>query len=115
VPGSGLYAELAQRFPQQAAAKNEEPWPVKILWTELDGEDFFMIDAATGCLLLNTRYREKVLAGLPPHSEDVPLVKVLLFLLLQHDLNVSRPSDKRRRELARINQLLATAAGLGEG
>jgi hypothetical protein len=115
VPAFGMPAELAEQFTPHEKAKVEEPRPVDIRWAEFRGGEFFLIEPEAGRLILNDQYREHVLAGLPPHSADVPLVKALLFLLLQQDLNVSKPSDKRRRELARINRILAAAARLGEG
>ena len=115
IPATGLPPKLMEGFPARVPARKEEPRPIAIEWAELDKGEFFRIDPAAGCLVLNARYREKVLAGLPAHAEDVPLVKTLLFLLLQQDLNATQPSDKRRRELSRINQILATAAAFGEG
>jgi hypothetical protein len=115
IPASGVPASLAEEFAQRSPVSKEPSRPIEVRWTPLENDNFFRIDAAGGQLLLNERYRNSVLLGLRGHTEDVPLVKTLLFLLLQQDLNVMRPSDKRRRELAVINQLLAAAADLRDG
>jgi hypothetical protein len=115
VPGSGLPAQIAKEFGVHARGGEEETRSIALLWEEIEGDDFFRLDQEQGRLLLNARYRDKVLAGLDPEPDDVPLVKALIFCLLGADLMTVKSSVKRRRELARINRILSAAAGLERG
>ncbi|WP_295399311.1 hypothetical protein [uncultured Thiocystis sp.] len=46
---------------------------------------------------------------------DVPLFKALLFCLLGPDFQAGQSSERRRRELARINRILLAASALEQG
>lgn len=118
-PGTGLSPSLADKFKPKAGVQSddgvEDHRQIRITWEPLDKDEFFRIDVEGDRLLLNSMYRTEALAGLDPQLDDLPLVKTLLFLLLETDLKKARPSDIRRRELARINRLLVSAAKLKMG
>ena len=115
VPARGLPAEVIRAFGDHTPSDTQDTRGIVLQWSEMDGPDFFRLDQENGRLLLNARYRTKVLAGLDPEPEDVPLVKALIFCLLGSDLMTAKPSTARRRELARINRVLAAAADLERG
>lgn len=115
VPAEGLHPQVTEEVRQHQPTGDDETRPVVIRWQAIDKREFFRLDPENGDLLLNAYYRSRVLAGLKATPEDVPLVKALLFCLLEPDLRKTKPSAQRRRELARINRILVTAAELGMG
>ncbi len=115
VPGRGLPASVAKAFASSVGDDAEDVRPIDMHWTKMDNADFFRLDAENSRLLLNARYRSKILLGLTPGMEDVPLLKTVLFCLLSQDLTTPKPSARRRHELARINRILAAAAELEQG
>jgi hypothetical protein len=115
VPGRGFPASVAKAFASTAGDDAEDVRPIDIHWTKMDSADFFRLDAENGRLLLNTRYRSKVLLGLAPGMDDVPLFKTVHFCLLAQDLTTPKLSARRRQELTRINRILAAAADLEQG
>jgi hypothetical protein len=113
--GPGVPARLRKATLGGSAEEASDLRPVSFRWVELDESELFGIDRDRDAILLNERYRDDVLAGLRPESGDVPLLKTLLFALLEGDLRRSRVAAKRRSELARINRLLVAAARFGLG
>lgn len=114
VPGAGLPESVARQF----APESERPGdtrPIGLHWETLERQEVFRLDQENGRLLLNRQYRGSILAGLSPSTNDVPLFKALLFCLLGPDFQSARPSERRRRELARINRILVAASALGQG
>lgn len=82
---------------------------VDLRWKDLAGDVFFDIDRENSTLWLNSRYRSVVLAGRQGGLNDAPLVKALLFLLVENLFHGSwwGPKDKDNLELW---QSLLTAA-----
>lgn len=123
VPGRGLPPSVAAVFaPSQkqtggelAVNTDESCQHIDLTWCALPDDEFFRIDSERSRLLLNCIYRKKVLAGLSPSTDDVPLIKTLLLCLLSRDLLTPALSDKRRREHARLNRILIAAASLSMG
>lgn len=114
VPGAGLPDSVVRQFDPEAESAGETQ-RIDLRWETLDRLEMFRLDRETGCLLLNRQYRSRILAGLPPSRDDVPLFKALLFCLLGPDFQTGKPSERRRRELARINRILVAASALEQG
>lgn len=123
MPGRGLPPAIAAAFApaqkqtggESVVNTDESCQQIDLTWSTLPEDEFFRVDSEQGCLLLNRVYRNKVLAGLSPSTDDVPMIKTLLLCLLSGDLRAPTLSDKRRREHARLNRILITAANLGMG
>lgn len=123
MPGLGLPPVVAQAFvPEQkqsaqlsADGSIDACQRIDCSWADLPDQEFFRVDTGQGRLLLNRTYRIKVLAGLRPSSDDVPMIKALLLCLVSDDLRALTLTDKRRREHARLNRILIAAANLGMG
>ena len=115
VPGRGLPSTVAKAFATSRGEGAEDPHSIDMHWMKMDNEDFFRLDAENSRLLLNARYRSKILLGLTPTTDDVPLLKTVLFCLLAQDLTTPKLSGRRRQELARINRIFAAAANLEQG
>ena len=85
------------------------------MWTEFESSELFMVDRDRDTVYLNKVYRERMLGGLRAGKTDLPLFKILLFLLIEEDFTKSKLSDKRKDKLEQINRLLVGAAKLGQG
>ena len=120
VPGQGFPAAISEHVRDSLQERRDteaqpETLTVDVDWQPLGDDEFFRVDPGNGRIMLNQTYRDSVLAGLPASRCDVPLIKSLLYLLVGSDVQSATISEKRRRDLARMNRLLAEAAGLGRG
>lgn len=101
---------------RQVVMRELEPIPgydeVDIRWKELTGDGLFEVDRDSATIWLNSRYR-KVLAGPYGALNDAPLIKTMLFLLVEQLFHGSYlgPKDKDDLELW---QVLLTAAAKEE-
>ena len=89
------------------AADGNGVFPVDFEWTDLPATEVFRIDKEV--ILLNARYRRKILAGSNASGADVPMFKLMLFLLLKDDVDKEGLSVGRRRHLDQLNRLLSHA------
>ena len=75
----------------------------------MDVDMFFDIDRYNDALYINRRYRKRLLNGLPGSGVDLPVLKCLLFLLLESELSSERAGPKIKRQIDRINSILVQA------
>ncbi|QGW66671.1 hypothetical protein GOY17_18315 [Lysobacter soli] len=109
VPDGALPAELARRA-RDVLGDGSKTRPVKIVWDELsDPGALFEVDREEMCLRLDKRMRRKLLGGKRGTQTDLPVVKLLLFLLLEQDFDKARHSAQRRKQLDALSELLSTA------
>lgn len=110
IPSTGLPAKLSKFLHDElrikATAKHRD---LKIKWKQLDGSDFFAIDRDSGNLYLNRAYRRSLLHGLSGSSADIPVVKCLLFLVLEDALLSERMGPKIRERIDQVNRILMQA------
>jgi hypothetical protein len=110
IPSQGLPSELKTFLHHElrikATAKHRD---LKFEWKDLDKESFFEIDRDSGYLYLNRAYRRQLLHGLPGSSADIPVVKCLLFLILDDAISSERMGPKIREKLEQVNRILAEA------
>jgi hypothetical protein len=110
IPSFGLPAALTKFLHRElrikATAKHRD---LKIKWRRLDKDSFFEINRDTGDLFLNRTYRRVLLHGLPGSSADIPVVKCLLFLVLEDALSSERMGSKIRERLEQVNRILVRA------
>ena len=87
---------------------------VDITWKDLPETEFFRIDNQQDkgeiSLTLNSRFREQILAGRPKTVSDAPLVRTLLYMLLQEQVGRTRVSAKDQKYLEELNRVLRSAA-----
>jgi Histidine kinase-, DNA gyrase B-, and HSP90-like ATPase len=81
-PGSGIPAKVRTALSQELQFRDVEALPV--LWADFEDDGFFDIDREQGVLWLNRRYRKPMLEQRRASVNDVPLVKTLMFLLMEH-------------------------------
>jgi hypothetical protein len=110
IPSLGLPSELTRFLHNElrikATAKHRD---LRIKWKHLDKELFFEIDRDAGDLVLNRAYRKQLLHGLPGSSADIPVVKCLLFLVLEDALSSERMGSKIRERIEQVNRILVRA------
>jgi hypothetical protein len=83
--------------------------PVDFRWTALPEDTFFEIDRDESVVWLNSRYRVAVTGSTHGNFNDAPLVKLLLFLLVENLFHGSYLGPKDRDNLE-LWQTLLTAA-----
>jgi hypothetical protein len=108
--GSGLPAKIRNNLRRTLAADARATREVDIVWANLDDDAFFVLDRDKGCVVLNRKYRAAVLQGARASAADAPLVKTLLFLVVQKEFSHQRDSAVRKKGLEDLNTLLLTAA-----
>jgi hypothetical protein len=110
IPSQGLPSDLTRFLHNElrikATAKHRD---LKIKWKRLEKKAFFEIDREEGNLYLNLVYRRQLLHGLPSSSADIPVVKCLLFLVLEDALLSERMGSKIRERIAQVNRILIQA------
>jgi hypothetical protein len=108
-PGRGLPARL-QKAVGKALAVGKRAEVFDILWKQLPKEQFFHIDHDESTLYLNQRYRSAVLGERASSLADAPLVKTLLFLLLQDHLEAERMGARLKDSQEAWQESLVAAA-----
>ena len=105
-PAKGLPVKL------QAAAREilhpdyEAFREVDFVWETLPHLQLFDLDIDAKKILINSRYRTRLLDNRSVSGADCPLLKMLLFFLVERDLNLERMKTERKRRLHRLNALL---------
>jgi hypothetical protein len=109
VPGGSLPAEVARRA-KEALADGGKTRSVDIVWDDLSEFGvLFDIDRDNMRLRLDKRMRKQLLGGRRATATDLPVVKILFFLLLGEDFDKARHSAQRRKQLDAITVMLAAA------
>lgn len=110
VPSSGLPAPLAKYLHHElrleSTAKHRD---LQILWKHLPDDSFFEIDRESGYLYLNQSHRKTLLHGLSGSSTDIPVVKCLLFFVLEEALSSERMGSRIKEKLEQVNRILVRA------
>jgi hypothetical protein len=110
IPSGGLPKDLIKFLRRELGHKaTRKHRDLRIQWDHLEGDEFFRIDRDAGRLLLNRSFRKRLLHGLPSSVGDVPVVKCLLFLVLEDALTSERMSSKIRERAEQVNRILRRA------
>jgi hypothetical protein len=110
IPSAGLPANLRDFLHSELRIKGTAKHrDLKIQWEALADDSFFEIDRDNGYLYLNRAYRRHLLHGLPGSSADIPVVKCLLFLVLEDALCSERMGPKIRERIEQVNRILMEA------
>jgi hypothetical protein len=99
-PGSGLPRRVRARIQDEIPGIRGET-PIDIRWKTLDNDSFFEVDREHRALWLNKRYRAMLLGGKHGGLNDLPLIKSLLYLLVENvfEGDYNGPRDKDNIEL----------------
>jgi len=110
IPSDGLPAKLVEFLRAELRIKATSKYrDLKFAWAKLEEEIFFDIDREHNFLYLNRDYRHRLLHGLSGSSADIPVVKCLLFFVLQEALASERYGSKIREKIERLNRVLVEA------
>jgi Histidine kinase-, DNA gyrase B-, and HSP90-like ATPase len=82
-PGTGLPPRVRGTIENEIPALRSEK-PIDIRWATLEDSSFFDIDRDEQTLWLNKRYRKMLLGGKHGGLNDLPLLKSLLYLLVEN-------------------------------
>lgn len=99
-PGAGLPPGVRAAIQREIPEMRGES-PIDIRWDTFDDDSFFEVDRDNQTLWLNKRYRAMLLGGKHGGLNDLPLVKSLLYLLVENLFEGSHlgPKDKDNIEL----------------
>jgi len=108
-PGRGITPAV------RAAVEEELPFipgesPIEVRWEALDGAVFFAIDREERRLVLNKRFRAALLGGRTAGLNDLPVLKTLLYLLVNEAFAGERIGPRVKDNLDLWQSLLVTAA-----
>ena len=110
IPSLGLPADLSSFLHDELRIKaTRKHRDLKIRWSHLEKDVFFEIDRDEGELFLNKAFRQQLLHGLPGSAADIPVVKCLLFLVLEDALASERMGGKMRERIDQVNRILVKA------
>ncbi|HEY5977768.1 MAG TPA: ATP-binding protein [Solirubrobacterales bacterium] len=107
-PGKGFAPRVRRAFEKELPFKDEEP--IEIRWEYLDGDEFFEIDRERGVLWLNTHYRKAVTGDQRAAFNDAPIVKALMFLLMEDIFSGQIMGSKDKDNVELWQGILAAAA-----
>ncbi|GIG91122.1 ATP-binding protein [Plantactinospora endophytica] len=107
-PGKGLHPKVIREITDELPQINDAP--LNILWARFDNDNFFEVDRATGTLRLNNRYRAAVLGGRRGGLNDVPLLKSVIFLLMENLFQGVHLGARDRDNIDLWQQILTAAA-----
>lgn len=85
---------------------------IRVTWGRVSGEDFFEVDREARVLLLNEQYRRVLLRGQRGGKTDLPMIRTLLFFLLNSTFERERMNELEEERLAWVNAALLAAVRL---
>jgi hypothetical protein len=103
LPVQGLPRQVVRVLSELLGEGSGRPTEIGFRWAHLPDGGLFRLDQGDRTILLNASYREEVLTGGSPSASDAPLIKLLLFYLLEDTLGKERLSKKERARLQRYN------------
>lgn len=109
LPGQGLSKSLQNQIGDILLPQGGRRRDVTFEWSELEPNQFFDLDRDELVLKLNRDYRTTVLNGARGSSADAPLVKLLLYFLVESEFDSNRVSKQQRERLDRLNDSLLAA------
>lgn len=111
IPSKGLPAKLVATLRAELQITTTKKFrELQFIWAKLDDDLFFQIDRDAGCVYLNRTYRQAVLHGMPGSITDAPLLKCLLFFVLEEAVSSGRMSSRIREQMDKVNRILVEAA-----
>ena len=107
VPGPGLPMGIQRSI--RALIRDEIVDEIEFVWAPLSKRSVFELDPDDHRVILNQKYRRRLLGDQRASSADIPMIKTLIFLLLREEFNRERFSAKRRAWLNECNAVLLAA------
>ena len=107
LPGRGLPPGLKETIEREIPAARAEP--IDIQWREFDNDTFFDIDRDEQIIWLNKRYRKMLLGDRHAGLNDLPLIKTLVYLLMEKVFQGEYWGSRDKDNLELWKSLLTTA------
>jgi hypothetical protein len=107
-PGDGIPADVRDAL-ERSDVRFTRGASVGMSWERLDSADLFDIDQDSREITLNARYRKMLLRGAHGGKTDVPLVRTLLYLLLEYTVAGDRIGSVEKQRLLAIQGALRAA------
>jgi hypothetical protein len=111
--GAGFDPKVRAAFKVHVPSKDYED-PIDIRWDWLPDDDFFFVDRDCRTLWLNKQYRRDLLGDQRAGLNDLPMVKALLFLLIEN-IFAGQNMGPRDKDNLKIWQAILTSAARAEG
>jgi hypothetical protein len=108
-PGKGIDPRLKRTLRDELPQMEGED-PITFRWEPLPGHVFFGIDREEHVVRLNSQYRHAFNGDRRAGSNDAPVLKGLLYLMLEKNFRLGRSSAQRDDEMAMWNSVLLSAA-----
>ncbi|MFE7773113.1 ATP-binding protein [Streptomyces sp. NPDC057445] len=108
-PGKGVDPKLKRTLRDELPQLEGED-PITFRWDALPPDTFFDIDREGHVVRLNRAYRQAFNGDRRAGSNDAPVLKGMLYLMLEKNFRMGRSSAQRDDEMALWNSVLLTAA-----
>lgn len=108
-PHGGLPASVIQAFADATDLVPDQD-PVDLRWSMLPEDELFRVDPEARRLNLNARYREAIVGRRSLSPDDAPLVKSLLYLLVNGHFAADIRGARQKRLESAWQHVLVTAA-----
>lgn len=108
-PGRGLPPSLKKAIEREIPLLEDEE-SINIRWTAFVDESFFRIDRDNRTLWLNDSYRTTLLGGRRGGLNDMPVLKALLYILMEDLFQGEYLGSKDKDNLEMWQELLTVAA-----
>lgn len=108
LPGKGLSPSVKRVIQEELPEKPGED-PIAFSWVALPEDRFFDLDRENRVILLNRSHRDTFATGQRSGSNDAPVVKSLLYLMVEELFSFTRWEKKRSDQLDYWNVILLAA------
>lgn len=109
VPGLGFAKQLRLIGSELLAGEADGVREVDFRWIELEPEVMFRLNREECSIELNAAYRSSLSLSDGQSRNDAPVLKMLLFAVLEGHLRAERVSRKKEEQLRLLNTLLVEA------
>ena len=107
-PGKGFDPKIKRTVREELPIRPGED-PVRIEWAYLRDDQFFELDRDQNTIRVNRAFRDDFNAGSRGGSNDAPVVKTLLYLLLQDSFGLARWEKKRSDRVDYWNSIILSS------
>lgn len=108
-PGRGIDPQVRQVIEDELPVLTHED-PLQFRWQKLSNDKFFEIDQEAHIVLLNQHYRAALLGGRGGSLNDLPMVKSLMYLLMQDAFQRERMGSRLKDNVELWQSVLIAAA-----
>jgi len=107
-PGKGFHPKVSREIRNELPLLHENP--LNILWKRFATDAFLEFDRDARTLWLNQAYRRALLGGRRGGSNDLPVLKALLFLLAENVFEGVHFGARDKDNMELWQEILTTAA-----